>query len=92
MTAKAVNGYHDGSSITGTGMNSVQFSSFLADRGASVTMLSVVVPFYDEQGNVAELHHRVHSVLEETGWSYELLFVRTYKKVGDVGCHSRTRA
>jgi glycosyltransferase involved in cell wall biosynthesis len=71
LAANAVNSYHEGSSITGAETTSVQFS----DREEGVPMLSVVVPFYNEQGNVAELHHRLHAVLEETGWSYELLFV-----------------
>ncbi len=74
-TATAVDGYDHGSIITGTEPTSEQFNPLLADRDESVPMLSVVVPFYNEQGNVAELHGRLHAVLENTGWSYELVFV-----------------
>jgi glycosyltransferase involved in cell wall biosynthesis len=36
---------------------------------------SVVVPFHNEQENVAELYQRLHTVMQATSESYELLFV-----------------
>ena len=53
--------------------------------GESIPMVSVVVPFYNEEGNIAELYARLHSVLDKSGWWYELIFVddgskdKTYK-------------
>lgn len=37
--------------------------------------LSVVVPLYNEEGNVAELHRRIHESLEKIGKPYEIIFV-----------------
>ena len=68
-----VQGYRE---VSTTGMAS--FASFgppVPDRGARKTMLSVVVPFYNEEGNVTELHARLHAVLDNVGWPYELVFV-----------------
>jgi glycosyltransferase involved in cell wall biosynthesis len=53
----------------------VHLGSALADRTEPAPMLSVVVPFYNEEENVTELHARLHTVLDEVGWPYELVFV-----------------
>lgn len=37
--------------------------------------LSVVVPLYEEEGNVAELHRRIRESLEKIGKPYEIVFV-----------------
>lgn len=37
--------------------------------------LSVVVPFYNEEENIAELHRRLSAVLDQLGESYEIIFV-----------------
>lgn len=37
--------------------------------------LSVVVPLYNEEGNVLELHRRIKEALEKTGRHYEIIFV-----------------
>jgi glycosyltransferase involved in cell wall biosynthesis len=36
---------------------------------------SVVVPFHNEQENVAELYQRLHTVMQATGERYELVFI-----------------
>lgn len=36
---------------------------------------SVVVPLYNEEGNVEELHHRIKEVLLKLGESFEIIFV-----------------
>jgi glycosyltransferase involved in cell wall biosynthesis len=37
--------------------------------------LSVVVPFYNEEENVEEMHRRLKEVLDRTGETYELIFI-----------------
>ena len=37
--------------------------------------LSVVVPFYNEEGNIAELHREIVDMCEESGYDYEIIFV-----------------
>lgn len=37
--------------------------------------ISVVVPLYNEEDNVSELHDRLKSVLDSTGTEYEVIFV-----------------
>ncbi len=37
--------------------------------------LSVVVPLYNEEGNVAELHRRIFEALQKTGTSFEIIFI-----------------
>jgi glycosyltransferase involved in cell wall biosynthesis len=37
--------------------------------------LSVVVPFYNEEDNVEEMHRRLREVLDRTGETYELIFI-----------------
>jgi len=37
--------------------------------------LSVVVPLYNEEGNVLELHRRIKAALEQSGHPYEIVFV-----------------
>lgn len=34
--------------------------------------LSVVVPFYNEEGNIAELHREIVDMCEESGYDYEI--------------------
>lgn len=46
--------------------------------------LSVVVPLYNEEGNVFELHRRIKEALEKTGHPYEIIFV-------DDGSKDKTR-
>jgi len=47
--------------------------------------ISAVVPFYNEEGNVEEIHRRLKAVLEQTGRTYEIIYVddgscdRTYE-------------
>jgi len=38
-------------------------------------IVSIVVPFHNEQDNVAELYARLHSVMESVDWGYQLVFV-----------------
>ncbi|TXH06577.1 MAG: glycosyltransferase [Candidatus Moraniibacteriota bacterium] len=46
--------------------------------------LSVVVPLYNEEGNVFELHRRIKEALEKSGHPYEIIFV-------DDGSKDKTR-
>jgi len=46
--------------------------------------LSAVVPLYNEEGNVLELHRRIKQALEQTGQPYEIIFV-------DDGSKDKTR-
>jgi len=47
--------------------------------------VSIVVPFFNEEGNVEEMHRRLKAVLEQTGRTYEIIYVddgsrdRTYE-------------
>ncbi|MDD8011508.1 MAG: glycosyltransferase [Acidobacteriota bacterium] len=47
--------------------------------------VSIVVPFYNEEGNVEEMHRRLKAVLEQTGRTCEIIYVddgsrdRTYE-------------
>lgn len=46
-------------------------------------MISVVIPVYNEEGNVAELHREVVSVMTKIGRPYEIIFI-------DDGSHDQT--
>ncbi|HWQ19926.1 MAG TPA: glycosyltransferase family 2 protein [Methanotrichaceae archaeon] len=37
--------------------------------------LSVVIPAYNEEGNIADLYHDLHAVLASLGCDYEILFI-----------------
>ncbi len=37
--------------------------------------LSIVVPLYNEEGNVAELHKRIHEAVQKIGRPFEIIFV-----------------
>lgn len=37
--------------------------------------LSVIVPLYNEEGNVLELHHRIHEALVNIGRPFEIIFI-----------------
>ncbi|MBI2439614.1 MAG: glycosyltransferase family 2 protein [Candidatus Moranbacteria bacterium] len=37
--------------------------------------LSIVVPLYNEEGNVRELHRRIHEALQKIGKPFEIIFV-----------------
>lgn len=37
--------------------------------------LSIVVPLYNEEGNVAELHKRIHEAVQRLGRPFEIIFV-----------------
>ncbi len=53
--------------------------------------LSVVVPLYNEEGNVLELHRRIKAALEQSGHPYEIVFVddgsRDKTQEEAVACH-----
>lgn len=51
--------------------------SFFAQAHSAVARpaLSVVVPFYNEEGNVRELHREIRAVAETLGKTYECVFV-----------------
>jgi glycosyltransferase involved in cell wall biosynthesis len=65
-------------------------SSRGAERSQDGPRLSIVVPFYNEEGNVTELYGRLHSVMEDIGWEYQLIFVddgstdHTYKLLNEI--------
>jgi glycosyltransferase involved in cell wall biosynthesis len=40
-----------------------------------MTEISVVVPLYNEEGNVAELHREIKDVCEASGYTYEIILV-----------------
>ncbi|MCL2368453.1 MAG: glycosyltransferase family 2 protein [Oscillospiraceae bacterium] len=40
-----------------------------------MTELSIVVPIYNEEGNVAPLHKEIKDVCEEQGYTYEIIFI-----------------
>jgi glycosyltransferase involved in cell wall biosynthesis len=52
--------------------------------------ISVVVPFHNEEDNITELYARLHSVMEDVDWDYQLIFVDdgstdlTYKRLRDL--------
>ncbi|MBP9698283.1 MAG: glycosyltransferase family 2 protein [Candidatus Moranbacteria bacterium] len=37
--------------------------------------LSIVVPLYNEEGNVAELHKRIHEAVQKIGRPFEIIFI-----------------
>lgn len=37
--------------------------------------ISVVVPFYNEEGNVRELHREINEICEKSGYDYEIIFI-----------------
>jgi glycosyltransferase involved in cell wall biosynthesis len=45
------------------------------DPGAIPTLLSIVVPVYNEEGNLAELHRRVSAVLDRENVPFEMVIV-----------------
>ncbi|MBM3329172.1 MAG: glycosyltransferase family 2 protein [Calditrichaeota bacterium] len=46
-----------------------------ASAPASPVALSIVIPFYDEEGSLAELHRRLTALLERENRPYEIVFV-----------------
>ncbi len=48
--------------------------------------ISVVVPVYNEEGNVAELHREIKEVCEKNGYTYEIIFINdgSSDKTGEV--------
>lgn len=40
-----------------------------------MTSISVVVPVYNEEGNVAKLHSEIEAACEKAGYEYEIIFV-----------------
>jgi glycosyltransferase involved in cell wall biosynthesis len=75
LTANTLNDYREKTRTDVIGTTADHFGSSLADESEVAPMLSVVVPFYNEEGNVTELHARLRAALEEVGWPYELVFV-----------------
>ncbi|MCW1888709.1 MAG: glycosyltransferase family 2 protein [Candidatus Moranbacteria bacterium] len=47
--------------------------------------LSVVVPLYNEEGNVVELHRRIHEAVEKIGKPFEIIFIDDGSKDKTVG-------
>ncbi len=45
------------------------------ERGSRVRSISVVVPVYNEEGNLRELHRRVTAVLDQVGLPFEIIVV-----------------
>ena len=37
--------------------------------------LSIVVPVYNEEGNIAKLHKEIKDVCEANGYTYEIIFI-----------------
>ena len=42
---------------------------------AMTTSVSIVIPVYNEEENVVEGYHELTSILRQTGYTYELLYV-----------------
>lgn len=51
--------------------------------------LSVVVPLYNEEGNVAELHKKIYEAVQEIGRPFEIIFVDDGSKDGTVAAAKR---
>lgn len=45
------------------------------EEGKKMTNISVVVPVYNEEGNVAELHEEILEVCKQEGYRFEVIFV-----------------
>jgi len=61
--------------------------------------LSIIVPVYNEEGNLAELHTRLTSVLKSLNHSYEIIFVddgstdKSFEHIADLAKHDgKTKA
>ena len=48
-----------------------------------MTTVSIVVPVYNEEGNVAELHKEIKDVCEENQYEYEIIFVNDCSPCSD---------
>jgi glycosyltransferase involved in cell wall biosynthesis len=46
-----------------------------SDTPAAVRSLSIVIPVFNEEGNVEEMHRRLTGALESIGLDYEILFI-----------------
>lgn len=57
---------------------------------AIIPRISIVVPFYNEEANVVEMHARLKDVMDRTGETYELIFIddgsldRTYALLQEI--------
>jgi glycosyltransferase involved in cell wall biosynthesis len=64
-----------------------------ASKGCEQPELSVIIPVYDEEGNVARLHEALHHSLEELGRPYEIIVVddgsrdETYTRLARLASH-----
>ena len=51
------------------------YSSAPPELSTNPPSLSVVVPFYNEEGNIAELYGRLRAIMEDIGWQHQFVFV-----------------
>ena len=42
---------------------------------AAKPSISIVAPFHSAEGNVTELYARLHSVMEDVSWEYQVVFL-----------------
>ena len=53
--------------------------------------ISVVVPVYNEEGNIAKLHQEIKNVCEANGYKYEIIFINDGSSDGtDAVCRTLT--
>ncbi len=45
------------------------------ESGSKRIGISVVVPVYNEEGNVGKLHEEIKAVCEKEGYDYEIIFI-----------------
>ena len=63
---------------------------FIAPRELQMSKFSIVVPFHNEEENITELYDRLHTVMEATGETYQLILVDdgsndlTYRLLADI--------
>ena len=55
---------------------------FQSDHSDAAPYLSVVIPVYNEESNLEELNRRLDTVLEEAGYSFEIIYVNDGSRDG----------